>query len=482
MRESAEVISAKQWSMSTESVLPPANWGTWRDAGGLFKFEDGTVWAMMMSRISPVEGYSLSGTLAEYDTMAHYEIFEKRDGVGWEALTGSNFARTLSTPTSGTLLEDLIFKAIDMSATAYRDTLYWHTSPWNQAGTLVEIDKNTRTWKSHSIPKEYTMGSGLSYAIDDDYLWWFANDYDTYSYNYTRLVRMSRVSPYGIEVVDDFTSTLSFIQGGGSYDDVAPNGLIEDLSTSKMFYNDARTLTIHDGYIYMLENRGYETGHSAIKRYNLSTGSIDLLFYATVVAEKNVVTSPGVYDRDTTNGPFPFISGFHPMWLYPPIIKDGWIYYLSQALEQVGSWQSGQAVQRINMNFIIDNMPVKHDEFNPIFETLSNGSTNGETDAKFIYDQRWKSYWRDGNKPLHSMVFGSGWYMEEDGTLVFGHYEAPEYMTAGGSGIPIIISRLSPPARGLMNVSLVFEGTEMKGYAPVHGTPSKACPEIVDLV
>ena len=506
------IPGSNEWSMKTWAMGPmgyqDVGW-----SGGVFQWGDGTVW---ITRTQVADYASERQDGLDEGT----SIFELQPGaIGWERIVGDEFADEMrfDDTESGLLVnrwmdDTRVYAIIDGD-----DTMYLFGDA-QLGGTIYEIRKSTRTWKRIVGERRVPMTGGVSFNagsvdsgdgltarinvelyqtepwMDDDFLWWWEIPYiDSGSHEYTSmwLRRASRTSPYGVETVKTFADLTGYQALEINATTGLPNGLNDDVIIQN---NQGNQQCVEvDGYLYVFQDNGVDTGavasnryaYAAVRRIKLDGGTTfeNMIVYVTQVpiwiegGGTPVTTHSYNYEdgtRNITSGPFPRWKGMAFTAGTEPKYRDGWIYFGGrESYAHWGDgWWSGHNWERINLDKLLlrsDEWPIVYDPTDPSaseIEVLSNGTAYSRSHSRWTTKSDYVAWWKDGDKPIHSAL-DAGWHMDDDGSILFSHTEFGELWQSWDNTVIQVLAKLQSSTSATYDVSLVFEGQSLMGYSAV---------------
>jgi hypothetical protein len=500
---------ANEWTMTTWA-MGPAGWWEGGFDGGVFQWDDGTIWITRSECATYMNEYWVDEGTA---------IFELAPGaIGWERLCadyGDQMRYDYSE--AGNLADGWnddrnIYAIIDGDDTMY---MIGYETMW---GAIYEITKSTRTWKRVAgerrdppvgnltfIDGWTDSGDGLTASIapswyddpwlDDEFVWWwqYGPDGTPPTYPGTMILRrMSRQSPYGVETVKTFrepsSTTEPFLINPSTG---LPYGLDNDVRVNGMSWGMSASIVV-DGYLYLLHSNGVDTtlvtsdtwAYAGIRRIKLDSTGTTFENIVTYAAQNTISTEGGgtpqttmSYNypdgtRNVTGGPFPKYLGFAVAHTIKPEYRDGWIYWAgleSSANNWAYDWFSGRTWQRINLDMLLERQaewPITWDPAAPLSEVLSNATSPERSHSRFTYTVDRISWWHDGDHPVHS-IMSAGWSQTNKGSIMFSHTERGELIHSWDNAAMQVLSTLQSPIDATYDVTLVFDGSSLMGYSAI---------------
>jgi hypothetical protein len=183
---------------------------------------------------------------------------------------------------------------------------------------------------------------------------------------------------------------------------------------------------------------------------------------------------------DTDRLAEPLKMGFIPNGEKELHIVDGWLYWWDYSGHYHGVYGTALMICRMKVGALTPGTPIQHNGADPIFEVITNGNAPWIGNAGHLVRYGPWIWWRGGSEPLmphgdNSLTFdsdGNIWYK----CMTFPPYTSDEY----GYGTRTIL-KLSEPIASTANVTLNFDGDELKGYSAVRQIPKRSVSLEVEL-
>jgi hypothetical protein len=327
---------------------------------------------------------------------------------------------------------------------------------------------------------------------DDNWIYWF-EPYESFaqssfwvreSVQYLR--RMSLTPPHRVETVDNGWRTPTGLEVNAATDTWAKGRNRQtDLVLGRRIIGGFNGCAIHKGYIYFISWPFRADGQQVtqVNRWKLDSAEpIEFLYEAdTTGSWIGPIGGPNGYG---TADALPF-KVFHNI-----VIVGDYLVFLSET--QFFEYN----LFAFHIPTLVDaakDGPVIHDPYNPMFKWITDGTSltdQGRHDWNVRVDERHYA-WRDGSQPLTNspipgaITAGRGPF---EGRLVFldaaplEHiWDAQPKISRGGHAM---VKMLEPPEEvppSSWDVTVVFEGTTMKGYGNRHAVEPRTVLDRVIL-
>jgi len=532
------VPGTRPWQADLVGFTLPSDWEN--DNGGVILFDDGTIWSYEAE--SPAAGdQSFYYPWFGFNIMERKPgsvAWERLTPDSWGLpYYGQPFGYTTWPAYSNRLTSwtNLFTGPLADARIGWTATGYMHVQEGNRVWLYnrfgeepygpILIDRDKRTWERFLVDQDATLlyeDISSNIVIDGQYMWFLAYPRFTctgYNGQGMRLIRVDKDNPGDMgaphtivhQWLDDKTYT--------------------NLNTSNLsmpdFIDEAQQMrraqyciAIKDGYLYVTGDKSNGVGFPVTDSRTVSPDSFgngvnhDMLYtglWRTRIGEPYDLellywhSNQGWVGRDVVGGgngswydgtigitnmedggfdsdrlTEPLRMGFIPNGQKELHIVDDWLYWWDYSGHFYGVYGTQQMICRMKLGDLTPGTPIQHNGADPIFEVITNGNVPWYGNAGHLVRYGPWIWWRAGSEPLmphgdNTLTFddeGNIWYK----CMTFPPYMSPE----DGYGTRTII-KLSEPVASTANVTLKFDGDELKGYTAVRQIPKRSVSLEVEL-